>query len=189
MNLPKPAAFPMRLQSYTDIVRLHLSDLLMGAAGALAVLIGGFIVARLAGSAARAALARSPIGSRGLLVNFLEKAVRMTVMVVAGVIALGQVGVEIGPLIAGIGITGFVVGFAFKDSLSNFAAGLLLLFYQPFDLDDVVEISGQTGRVVEMSVVATELRLEDGRRAIIPNSKIWNGPIINHNGITTGEPG
>ncbi len=146
---------------------------------ALGVLLAGALLARLAAAAARTAMERTPLRRRGLLVNFLVRTTRVVVLVFAGVVALGELGVEIGPLIAGIGITGFIVGFAFKDSLSNLAAGLLLLFYEPFDVGDDVEVSGVRGTVLDMSIAATELRMEEGPLAIVPNSKIWNAPIIN----------
>lgn len=152
---------------------------------ALAVIVAGLLLARAAGAAARAAMLRSPLRSRLLLVNFLTRVVGTTVLVLAGVVALGELGLDIGPLIAGIGVTGFVVAFAFKDSLSNLAAGLLLLFYQPFDVGELVEVGGIKGVVLDMTVVATEMRMEDGRLAIMPNSRIWNAPIINY---SRGEP-
>lgn len=160
---------------------LHMLNFAIGLVSAAVVMIVGYLAARGASAAARAAMMKTPLRLRGLLVNFLSRTVRVSVLVFAGVVALGQMGVDIGPLIAGIGITGFIVGFAFKDSLANLAAGLLLLFYQPFEVGDFVEAGGQTGSVLDMSVAATELKLPDGRLAIVPNSKVWSGPIINFN--------
>lgn len=148
---------------------------------AVGILLLGLLLARLAGAGLRGALQRTPLRRRTLLVNFLTRTAVTVIVVFAGVTALGHLGVNIGPLIAGIGITGFIVGFAFKDSLSNLAAGLLLLFYQPFDEGDFVEIGGTQGTVLDMSVAATELKMADGRLAIIPNSRIWNASIINFN--------
>lgn len=147
--------------------------------GGLVVLSIGGLLAAAAGRAADAALMRSPMRSRALLVNFIARTARTVVIVFAGVVALSVLGLDIGPLIAGIGISGFIVGFAFKDSLSNLAAGLLLLFYQPFEVGDHVEVGGASGTVRDMSVAATEIQMPDGRLAIVPNSRIWNAPIIN----------
>lgn len=149
------------------------------------ILVLGVLLARVAGGLARRAMLRTPLRERALLVNFLERTARVVVVVFAAVTALARLGMEIGPLIAGIGITGFVIGFAFKDSLSNLAAGLLLLFYQPYEVGDFVEAGGQTGSVLHMTIVATELKLPDGRLAIVPNSKIWNASIINFNRLGT----
>lgn len=171
----------MNWQIVEEWVRVNAARFGVGILAAIAVLVVGLFVARVAASATRAALSRTPLRDRGLLVNFLARTVRVVVVVLAAVTALGQLGVNIGPLIAGIGVTGFVVGFAFKDSLSNLASGLLLLFYQPFEVGDFVEVSGTTGTVIDMSVAATELKMPDGRLAIVPNSKIWNAAIINYN--------
>jgi small conductance mechanosensitive channel len=154
---------------------------MLGVLSAVVVLAAGLLAARLAGAFARRSMMRSPLRKRELLVNFLARTVRVTVIVLAGVMALSQMGVDVLPLIAGVGIAGFVVGFAFKDSLSNLAAGLLLLFYQPFEIGDFVEAAGQTGTVLDMSVAATELKLPDGRLAIVPNSRVWSSHIINFN--------
>lgn len=148
---------------------------------AVIILTVGAAVAHAAGKASRAAALRSPLRPRQLLVNFVSRTARTVVLVFSGVLALGALGLDIGPLIAGIGITGFIVGFAFKDSLSNLAAGLLLLFYQPFEVGDFVEVGGITGAVRDMSIAATELKMPDGRLAIVPNSRIWNANIINFN--------
>jgi small conductance mechanosensitive channel len=162
-------------------IRPNLAALAMGIASALVVFAVGLVAARAAARAVGVALLRTPFRVRVLLVNFITRTVRVVITVVAGVVALAQLGLDVGPLIAGIGVTGFVVGFAFKDSLSNLAAGLLLLFYQPFEIGDFVEAGGQSGTVRDMSVVATELKMPDGRLAIVPNSRIWNTPIINFN--------
>lgn len=162
-------------------IRLHLASLAMGLISAGLILFVGLFVARAVSSVIHSAMLRTPMRDRILLVNFLTRTARVVVTVFVGVIALSQLGIDIAPLIAGIGIGGFIVGFAFKDSLSNLAAGLLLLFYQPFEIGDFVEAGGQTGSVLDMSVAATELKLPDGRLAIVPNARIWNAPIINFN--------
>lgn len=160
-------------------LRVNLAAFGLRLLAATVVLIIGVALAGVAGRAIGAAIGRTPLARKALLVRFLSRTARVVVLVFAGVVALGELGVDIGPLIAGIGIGGFVVGFAFKDSLSNLAAGLLLLFYEPFDLGDAVEVDGTRGRVLDMSIAATELRMEDGHLAIIPNSRIWNARIVN----------
>jgi small conductance mechanosensitive channel len=165
----------------SEWLELNLASLGMNLLAAILILVVGFVLAQVAGRAAKAAVGRTPMRSRQLLVNFLSRTASTVVLVFAVVLALGAIGLDVGPLIAGIGITGFIVGFAFKDSLSNLAAGMLLLFYQPFEVGDFVEIGGISGGVRDMSIAATELKMPDGRLAIVPNSKIWNAPIINFN--------
>jgi small conductance mechanosensitive channel len=101
------------------------------------------------------------------------------VMLLGLLIALSQVGVELGPLLAGLGVAGFVIGFALQDTLSNFASGVMILLYRPFDIDDLVTVSGVTGTVADMSLVSTTIKSIDNQRYIIPNSQIWGNVIQN----------
>jgi len=163
-------------------LRTNLLALFANLFVATVILVVGIVLAGVAARATVRGMQRFPhLRSKQLLINFLARTARITVLVLAGIVALGQVGVDVWPFIAGIGVAGFIVGFAFKDSLSNMASGILLLFYQPFDIGDFVEAGGTTGSVLDMSVVATELRTPDGRLAVVPNSRIWNDSIINFN--------
>ncbi len=94
-------------------------------------------------------------------------------------IALSQFGFSLGPILAGLGIAGFVIGFALQDSLSNFASGLMILFNRPYDVGDVVEVSGILGEVKEMSLVNTTVHTFDNQRVILPNTMIWSNIIKN----------
>jgi small conductance mechanosensitive channel len=102
-----------------------------------------------------------------------------TVLVIGILIALSQVGISLGPLLAGMGLVGFIVGFALQDTLSNFAAGMLILVYRPFDVDDVIEAGGVSGKVSKMSLVNTTFLTFDNQTIIVPNSKIWGDVIKN----------
>ena len=101
------------------------------------------------------------------------------VMAVGVLIGLSQMGVSLGPVLAGLGVAGFIIGFALQDSLSNFASGLLILLYRPYDVGDVVEISGVFGRVHQMSLVNTTILTLDNQTLIVPNNKIWQDVIKN----------
>jgi small conductance mechanosensitive channel len=105
--------------------------------------------------------------------------VRNTVLIIGVLIGLSQIGFSLGPLLAGMGVVGFVVGFALQDTLSNFAAGMLILIYRPFDVDDVIEAGGVSGLVSEMSLVNTTFLTFDNQTIIVPNSKIWGDVIKN----------
>jgi small conductance mechanosensitive channel len=87
--------------------------------------------------------------------------------------------VEIGPFLAAIGVIGFVVGFALQDTLSNFASGVMLLVYRPYDIGDVVNAAGVLGKVDAMTLVSTTLKTFDNQDVIVPNSSIWGGIITN----------
>ena len=96
-------------------------------------------------------------------------------------IAVSQLGISLGPLLAGLGIAGFVIGFALQDTLSNFAAGMMILFYRPFDVGDVVEAGGVFGTVNSMSLVNTTILTFDNQTLVVPNNKIWGDVIKNLN--------
>ncbi|MCG6891904.1 MAG: mechanosensitive ion channel family protein [Gammaproteobacteria bacterium] len=114
-----------------------------------------------------------------LLKRMVVSIVRNTVLILGVLIALSQIGFSVGPLLAGMGLVGFVVGFALQDTLSNFAAGMLILIYRPFDVDDVIEAGGVSGLVSEMSLVNTTFLTFDNQTIIVPNGKIWGDVIKN----------
>ena len=101
------------------------------------------------------------------------------VRVLGILIALSQIGISLGPLLAGLGIAGFIVGFALQDTLSNFASGMLILIYRPFDVGDFVTAGGVTGKVSSMSVVNTTFKTIDNQVLVVPNNMIWSGVVTN----------
>jgi len=114
-----------------------------------------------------------------LLKRMTVSIVRNTVLLVGVLIALSQIGISLGPVLAGMGLVGFVIGFALQDTLSNFAAGMLILVYRPFDVDDIIEAGGVTGKVSAMSLVNTTFLTFDNQTIIVPNGKIWGDVIKN----------
>ncbi len=114
-----------------------------------------------------------------LLQNILVSWISRAVMLVGLLVALSQLGISLGPLLAGLGVAGFIVGFALQDTLGNFASGMMILIYRPFDVGDVVEAGGAFGKVKSMSIVSTTILTFDHQTLIIPNSKIWGDVIKN----------
>lgn len=95
-------------------------------------------------------------------------------------IALSQLGIEIAPMLAGLGIAGFVLGFALQDTLGNFAAGVMILIYRPYDVGDMIDCAGGVfGEVSHMSLVSTTILTIDNKTLIVPNNKIWGDVITN----------
>ena len=88
-------------------------------------------------------------------------------------------GISIGPLLTGLGIAGFIIGFALQDTLSNFASGMMILIYRPFDVGDFVDAGGVTGRVDRMSLVNTTFKTLDNQVIVVPNNLIWQQVITN----------
>lgn len=124
--------------------------------------------------------ASSKVPVSNLLREMVTSLASRGVMILGLLIALSQVGIDLAPLLAGLGVAGFVIGFALQDSLSNFAAGAMILFYRPFDVGDVVDVAGGVfGTVNHMTLVSTTILTFDNQTLVVPNSKIWGGVIKN----------
>lgn len=155
--------------------RLVLFLVVLGVAYGAAGMLSGLV---------RKSLERFGKGS-DLLRDFFVKITRQLTLLVGFVIALSMVGFQIGPLLAAMGAAGFVIGFALQGTLSNFASGVMLLMYRPFDIGDAVEIAGMMGVVDSMSLVSTTINTFDNRLVVIPNNSIWGGVITNITGNAT----
>jgi len=143
----------------------------------------GLLLARIAVRSLRPLFDRSRIGQDALLKKFFLRVISGAIVIVATVSALAQIGVQVTPIIASLGLTGVIIGFAFKDTLSNLAAGLLILIYRPFYAGHTVDIGGTLGTVDELTIVNTQLITPDGLRVYLPNSKVWESKIINYSTI------
>jgi small conductance mechanosensitive channel len=118
---------------------------------------------------------------RKFCVNF---ATRFTLFI-GVVVALTMLGIDVGPFLAVIGAAGFIIGFALQGTLNNFAAGIMILIYRPFDVGEVVEVAGVTGKVETMSMSVTTIKSPQNQSIIIPNGKIWGDIILNVTGSET----
>lgn len=142
-------------------------------------------LAKLAGRITARAVRSPTMNFSALLQDFFVTIATNAVMVLGFLIALAQLGVNVGPVLAGLGVAGFIVGFALQDTLSNFAAGLMILIYRPFDVSDVIEAGGVTGKVSVMNLVSTTVLTFDNQKLVVPNSKIWGDVIRNVNAQPT----
>jgi small conductance mechanosensitive channel len=142
------------------------------------------VVSGLAARVVHQALRRMK-GTSDLLRDFLSNVTRRVVFFLGLVVALSVLGVNITPFLAALGAAGFVIGFALQGTLSNFASGMMILIYRPYDLGEVVTVAGTTGTVAAMTLVSTTLKLPDNTRVVIPNNSIWGDVITNVTGQTT----
>jgi small conductance mechanosensitive channel len=134
----------------------------------------GAIVRRILARALRASTNVSEIARRVLV------ATASRVVVTIGVfVALAQIDVNVTALLTGLGIAGFIAGFALQDTLGNFAAGAMILMYRPFDVGDVIEAAGVYGTVHNTTLVSTTILTFDNQTLVVPNSKIWGDVIRN----------
>lgn len=101
------------------------------------------------------------------------------VFVIGVLIALSQLGISVGPLLAGLGIAGIIIGFALQDTLSNFASGMMILIYRPYDVGDLIDAGGEFGTVTDMNLVSTVILTIDNQKLVLPNNLIWGGVIRN----------
>ncbi len=140
------------------------------------VILAGFAL----GSLLMQAVTERVIRRQGLgadLGTLLGVSLRTLVLVIGVITALGTVGIDVSALVAGLGLTGFALGFALRDAISNFLAGLMVLFYRPFHRGDRITISGQEGQVREIDLRYTTLESED-KTILVPNSQILTNIVI-----------
>lgn len=145
----------------------------------LFILFAFFQFAKLVQKGVDRALGSARVHISHLLHRMIVSSVRNLVILFGVLIAISQLGISLGPLLAGIGIAGFIIGFALQDSLSNFASGMMILFYRPFDVGDVVDAGGVNGKVSHMSLVNTTFMTFDNQKLIVPNNLIWQSVITN----------
>lgn len=117
-----------------------------------------------------------------LLAQFFARVIRWMVMIIGLLFILRIVGLggAAASLLAGAGITAFIIGFAFKDIGENFLAGILMAFKRPFRIGDVVETNGITGVIKGLSLRDTHIKTFDGKDVYVPNGQIMKNPIFNH---------
>ena len=147
--------------------------------GAAAILLAGKIAARLASRLVRTALVRAK--SDPALVGFARNLSYYAVLTFAVVAALSSFGIQTASFVAVLGAAGLAVGLALQGSLSNFAAGVLILVFRPFRIGDLVEVSGHKGTVQEIGIFTTTLHSLDNQKIIVPNSDIMGTTIVNVN--------
>lgn len=120
--------------------------------------------------------------SSELLDRFVVTVVRRGFLIFAIIIGLSTLGVKVGALLALVGGGAFILAFALQDTLGNFANGIMLMIYQPFDVGDAVEVGGVSGSVDSVNLVNTTIRSWDNKIIIVPNKNVWGQTITNITG-------
>ena len=147
---------------------------------ALAILLVGWLAIKLVDSVVRRTLMRGK-AKQTLFVNFVCSVVSKACWAVLLIMVAGRLGVNVAPLIAGLGVTGFILGFAFQETLGNFASGMMIAINEPFKVGDFVDAAGHSGTILEVNMMATVMKTPDNKRIVIPNKSVWGGPIVNYN--------
>ncbi|WP_457575503.1 mechanosensitive ion channel family protein [Desulfomarina sp.] len=149
---------------------------------ALVIFIIGRILAKWVAAIARKAMLKA--GIEQTLVRFLNKLIYYVLLAAVVIAAADQVGIKTTSFIAILGAAGLAVGLALKDSLANFASGVMLILFQPFKVGDAISTAGVTGKVFQIDIFSTIIMTPDNQKVIVPNSSITSDVITN----ITAEP-
>lgn len=145
---------------------------------AVLVLIVGWLIANFA-SRYIAGLLAGKLRHDATVAPLVGQGVRYAILFVTVVVVLGQFGVETASILAVLGAAGLAIALALQGTLSNIAAGIMLVFLRPFSVGDYIDADGIVGTVVEVGLFATQLRTIDGIYLFAPNSKLSNAKITN----------
>ncbi|WP_372025277.1 mechanosensitive ion channel [Tistrella mobilis] len=151
----------------------------MAVLGAIAILIGGWLIAGWLEKGVDRSLGRVSHMDPTLR-PFIASLVRYGILVLTVIIVLGQFGVQTASIIAVLGAAGLAIGLALQGTLSNVAAGIMLLFLRPFRIGDFIDAGGRAGSVINVNLFTTELKMADGVFMSLPNSQVWGQPITNY---------
>ncbi|NNL84300.1 MAG: mechanosensitive ion channel family protein [Myxococcales bacterium] len=191
-EIPEPAPEPLTFERATSetVDRIGawsdtLIELLPNILVAIAVIVVFALLGRLVGSLTHRALSR--VAQNDQLATLADVALRLGVMSIGIFIALGLLDLDkaLTSLLAGVGIVGLALGFAFQDIAANFMSGTIMAVRQPFQLGDLVETHGFMGTVERVTLRATVIRLFTGQETILPNKDVLQNPITNY--TQTGE--
>jgi small conductance mechanosensitive channel len=150
---------------------------------ALVIFVVGKMLAKTISNLLRKAMQKS--GMDSMLVDFLGGISYAILLVSVVLAAVSSLGIEITSLLAIFGAAGLAVGLALKDSLSNFAAGVMIIIFRPFKIGDFITAGGSTGVVDEIGLFCTLLHTGDNQRIILPNSAVLSGTIVNTSALPT----
>ena len=152
------------------------------ALGAVVILLGGKVGSSLGARIVVGLLQRAKADAT--VTSFVSSLVRYGILVFAVIAALAKFGVQTASFVAVLGAAGLAVGLALQGSLSNFAAGVLILIFRPFNVGDFVTIGGASGTVVLIGIFTTTLHSPDNQKIVVPNSAVTAGTIVN---VTANE--
>ncbi|HSR53261.1 MAG TPA: mechanosensitive ion channel family protein [Acidobacteriota bacterium] len=150
---------------------------------ALVILFVGWIFSKWAYALTARALGKRSVDEA--LKRFIAQLIKYAVLAAAAIAALSQLGIQMAGFLALLGAAGLAVGLALQGSLSNFAAGVMILLFRPFTIGDRISGGGHTGKVEEIGLFATILHTPDNEKIIIPNSQVTGDSIVNFTTLGT----
>jgi small conductance mechanosensitive channel len=171
------------MENITNWISENAVDWSINIGIAIAIFFVGKIIARMISNIIEKAMRRA--GSEEMLVDFIGN-ISYAILIVAVVLAaIDSLGVNVTSLMAVVAAAGLAIGLALKDSLSNFASGVMIIIFQPFKAGDYITAGGVSGVVDEIDLFATLMHTGDNQRIIVPNSAIMGGTITNTSALPT----
>lgn len=171
------------MQEIFDILKNWAEVYILKIIAAIAILVIGKIIAGMIRNFVKRLLNKSNMDIT--IVSFLSNLLYGLLITLIVLVALGQLGVETTSFIAIVGAAGLAVGFALKDSLGNFASGVMLLINKPFSVGHYVEAGGTAGTVQEIKLFATKLKTPDNKVIYVPNASVVGSNITNYSAEDT----
>jgi small-conductance mechanosensitive channel len=149
---------------------------------AIVVIVVGYIIAVLVSRYVRRAMLKAKMAK--ILAIFTSRVIKILLIIFVVAIGIGFLGIDVGAALISVSVvSGFVLGFAFQETLGNLAAGFMIALTKPFRVGDYVDIAGQSGSINHVGASITTITTIDNKRIIIPNSKIWGNPIVNYTAL------
>lgn len=176
-------SLPENVQQWIKFASEHGMEYLPKILTALAIFFIGKIIVNLIIKGFRKVAEKNNLDPE--LIGFLSSVIYWALFAMVIIAALGQIGVQTASFIALLGAAGLAIGLALQGSLSNFAAGVLIIMLRPFRIGDLIDVAGQLGKVEHIKVFVTELATADNKVVIIPNARVLDSNIINYSAKNT----
>jgi len=169
------------MEGYIVTIKNYLATYGLNVVGAALIFFIGKWLAGIISKITKRVLIKANVDKT--LISFVQHLTYFGIFLLAIIAALHRLGVQTATLVAIVGAAGLAVGLALQGSLANFAAGIILIFFKPFKVGELVEVGGIHGHVREIQIFNTIIHTLDNRRVILPNSKVTSENIINYTRI------
>jgi len=166
------------MQNMLDKAWVYFMQYGLSLAYAILIFLIGRWVAQITSKVIESAMGKAKINLT--LASFLKNIIYYVLLAFVVIAALNKLGIETTSFVAIIGAAGLAVGLALQGSLANFAAGVMLILFQPFKVGDEVEAGGASGIVKEIQIFSTIMEAKDNKTIIVPNAKITSDKIVIH---------
>ena len=166
----------MNIQEITDTIQLQAALFLPKIIISIVVVIAFWILSRILKKIIMRFGQKRSLNKDVL--NLIAKTIHVILIIMGIISALGTLGIDVSAIVAGLGLTGFALGFALKDAISNILAGSLILIYRPFNRNDTIKVANNEGVVDEIDLRYTTLKAEDGKKILIPNATLLTNVVV-----------